>query len=309
MTRLLAALLALAWLGAASLARADDVDEAKARFRRGTELYKAKRFREAQAEFEAAYRAKPNGAVHFNVAQCRERLEEWPGALRSYQDYLREVPEASDRAAVRKAMQRLEERLAKAGVQVLLVYSDPPGARVTVEGLDRGRTPLHVVVQPGTYALAVALEGHGPWAEKVNVAPSASALVDVVLRPIPRASAAPGAARPVGAPDLAPRPPAAAAAAGAATVPAAPPPRARRYLPAWIAAGAAVAALAAGAWFGASARSDARAIDALPAPDGSQASRLASDAEAKKRTANALFGVAAGAAVVGGGLYLLEARF
>jgi hypothetical protein len=299
--RALAVLLALVWLGVPAPARADDLDEAKARFRRGSELYKAKRWREAMAEFEAAYRAKPHGALHYNVAQCREKLEDWPGAIRSYQDYLREVPDATDRAAVRKSMVRLEERLAKAGVQVLLVYSDPPGARVTVEGLDRGKTPLHVVVQPGTYAVAASLEGHGVWKEKVTVSATTSTLVDVVLKPVPRASNAPPPPA-----DLSARPPAGAAPG---KLPGEPPARAKRYLPAWIAAGTAVAALAAGIWVGASARSDARAIDALPAPDGAAAGSYASGATSKARTANVLFGIAGGAAAVGAGLYVLEARF
>jgi tetratricopeptide (TPR) repeat protein len=300
-SRLLAALAAvLVLLGPA--ARADDVAEARGHFKRGVELYKEKRWRDAMAEFEAAYRAKPHGALHFNVAQCKERLEDWPGALRSYQDYLREVPDASDRAAVRKSMQKIEERLARAGVQVLLVYADPPGARVTVEGLERGKAPLHVVLQPGSYAVTLALDAHAPWSGKVDVTPAASVVVDVVLRPLPP-SAAPS---PAPAPDLAAKPPATSPAAPLAPPP---PPRQRRHLPAWIAAGTAAVALGAGMWFGASARADARAIDAMPAPDAKEASRLADSAQSKKRTANVLYGVAAGAAAAGATLYVLEARF
>ncbi len=304
MTRALAAV-ALAWLAAATPARADDVAEAKARFKRGAELFKDQRWREAMGEFEAAYRAKPHGAIHFNVAQCRERLEDWPGALRSYHDYLHEVPDAADRAGVRKAMQRIEERLAKAGVQVLLLYSDPPGARASVEGLERGKTPLHLVLQPGRYALALALDGHGPWEGRVDVAATVSSVVDIVLKPVPRATAPSRAPAP--APDLAARP--AAEPAPAPVAPPAPPPARRKYLPVWIAGGTAVVAAAAGAWFGASARSDAQAIDATPAPDAASASRYASDARSKARTANALYGVAAGAALAGVTLYVLEARF
>jgi tetratricopeptide (TPR) repeat protein len=105
------ALVVLVLLGAAPAVHADDVAEAKARFRRGAELYRASRWREAIAEFEAAYRLKPHGAIHFNVAQCRERLGEWAGALRGYHDYLREVPDAKDRAAVQASIRGIEERL------------------------------------------------------------------------------------------------------------------------------------------------------------------------------------------------------
>ncbi|HEX9307085.1 MAG TPA: PEGA domain-containing protein [Anaeromyxobacter sp.] len=306
MTRRIAAALVLAALAAALPARADDVAEAKARFRKGVELYRERRFRDAAAEFEAAYRLKPHGAIHFNLAQCRERLDEWPGALRSYHDYLREVPDATDRVAVRAAMRRIEERLAATGVQVLLVYTDPPGAKVSLDGRERGKAPLHLVLAPGTYALALALEGYEAAAEPIEVSAGASRLVDVVLRPAARAPAAASPATSA-APDLAARPPASPPAPPSAPAP--PPARTRRHLAAWIAAGTAVAAAAAGALVGWSARSDARAIDALAAPDPAAASRRARDAEAKARTANALYAVAGGAAAAGGTLFVLEGRF
>ena len=118
------------------------------------DLDRAKRYREAIEEFEAAYRLKPHGAIHYNVAQCRERLGEWPGAIGAYHDYLREVPDANDRASVEASIARLEARLATSGVQVLIVYSEPPGADVRVDGHPRGRTPVHVVLPPGAYDLA-----------------------------------------------------------------------------------------------------------------------------------------------------------
>jgi hypothetical protein len=305
MSRRAAALVAIACLVAATDARGDDVEQAKARFRHAVELFKQQRWREAAGEFEAAYRLKPHGAIHYNVAQCRERLEEWPAALRSYHDYLREVPDAKDRATVRASMKKIEERLAGAGVQVLLVYSDPPGARVTLEGTDRGAAPLHLVLAPGEYTLALALEGHEPAAEKVELGAKASRSVDVVLRRAPKPAAPPAAApetRP--APDLAARPP----AAEPARLPT-PPPSDHRMLPTWVALGTAAVAAAAGAWFGASARADERAIDALPAPNGPEADRLAQSAQKKARTANALYVVAGGAAAAGVALYVFEARF
>ena len=318
MSRALAAAAMLAVLALAGAARGDDVTEAKARFKRGAELYKVKRWREAMEEFQAAYRAKPHGAIHFNVAQCRERLEDWPGALRSYTDYLREVPDASDRPAVRKSIQKIEERLAKAGVQALIVYSDPPGAKLSIEGLERGSTPLHVVLQPGGYELALALDGHTPWTERVELGAAASRVIDVVLKPVPRAapagrgvrrSSASSSAAAAPAADLAAHPPADGPVPTAAPAPATPPAARKRHVGAWIAGGTAVVAAVAGAWFGASARSEARALDAMAAPDAAVASQHAADARSKARTANALYGVAAGAALTGVTLYYFEARF
>jgi hypothetical protein len=257
------------------------------------------------AEFEAAYRLKPHGAIQFNVAQCRERLEDWPGALRSYEDYLREVPEATDRADVRASVKRIEERLARAGVQVLVVYTEPPGARLALDGQERGTTPLHVALAPGSYAVALTLDGHEPVTERVALSAAASRVLRVALRAAPRPPAVAASARPRPAPDLAPRPPAPAPVAAAPPRPAARP----RRVATWIAAGTAVVATAAGAYLGWSAREDERALAALAAPDRAAAARRAKDAESKARAANALYAVAGGAAAAGVTLFVLEARF
>lgn len=295
MTRLAAALLAAALV--ALPARADDTAEAKARFRKGAELYRAGKYRDAIAEFEAAYRLKPAGAIHFNVAQCREKLAEWPGALRAYEDYLREVPDAKDRAAVRASMGRIDERLAAAGVQALLVYTDPPGAELRLDGKARGTTPFHTVLPPGTYALALALDGYEPVARDVTLAAGASRVLDLVLR----------VASPRAAPDLQASPPPAAAAV--ATAPAAPQPAPKRRVYTWIAAGAAAAAAATGAYFGWSARQDEDALRSMSQPSGADAQRYASSAESNARKANAMYAVAGAAAAAGVTLFFVEKRF
>jgi hypothetical protein len=324
MSRGVQIVLAFAWLAAAGPSFADDVvEQARVRFRHGVDLYRQQRWREAAKEFEAAYRVKPHGAIHFNVAQCRERLEEWPAAFRAYADYLREVPDAEDRAVVRAAMRNIEDRLAKVGTQVLLVYGDPPGARVTLDGVDRGQAPLHVVLPPGAYALRLTLDGHEPIAERVTLTASASTIVEVALKraatPLPAAQAsaeigaghgsASGAGHGPGhGPDLAAHPPAEPRLSAAPLFAASPGPKARMLL-VWITGGAAVAAGAAGVWFGASARSDERALAGMATPDGARSSQLAQSAQSKARTANALFAFAGGAAVAAGTLYVIEARF
>jgi tetratricopeptide (TPR) repeat protein len=297
--RALGALLALALsLAAVPAARADELADAKASFRRGVELFKEKRWKEAMEEFQAAYRAKPHGALHFNVAQCRERLDDWPGAIRSYRDYLHEVPNAADKDVVNASVKRLEEKLGKVGVQVLLLDSTPAGAFVVIEGLDRGRTPLHVVLQPGPYAVAIALDGYVPWMGKVEMGRAESVVVDASLKPAPPGSRAA---------DLAVRPP---GAAGRAPAPvASPAPFSRRQLPAWIAMGTAVVATAAAVAYNVSAKSDEHAIDALSTPDPGGASAKARSAASKRRTAYALYGLAGGAAVTGGTLFMLEWKF
>lgn len=286
----------------AEAAQDHELQEARAQFRKGAALYQGKRFREAIAAFEAAYRIRPAGAIHYNIARCREKLREWPLALRSYQDYLREAPDAPDRAQVRAAIGRLEARLAASGAQALLVYSDPPGAEVSVDGHPRGRTPFYTVLPPGTYWVALALEGRAPVEQVVVLGANASKVLDVILR----GSAQDASAKPGAAPSLAVRP-----EAGARTLATLPPeperPREERRVYTWVAAGAAVAAVAAGAYFGHVAQQ--RSATLRDGKVHSDAQSLAREAESNARTANVLYAVGGAAAAAGVTLFFIEGRF
>lgn len=306
MIRSIVAALALLALFASPPARADDVAEARVHFRKGAELYRTGKWREAIAEFEAAYKLKPAGAIHYNVAQCREKLQEWPGALRAYHDYLREVPDAKDRATVRASIVRIEGRLAAAGVQALLVYSDPPGATLTLDGRPRGTTPFHIVLPPGSYALALTLDGYETMKEDVALPATASRVVDVVLRPAAPPAQAQQVAPVLPPPDLQARPPRGTAPL-ATTAPG--PKGEKRRVYTWIAAGVAVAAVAAGGYYGLAARRDADAIRSLSAPNGDEARRLTSSAQSNRRNANVLYAAGGVAAAAGVTLFFVEKRF
>jgi hypothetical protein len=338
--RLLPLALLLALLLPPPSARADDVAEAKSRFRKGAELYRAKQYREAIAEFEAAYRLKPAGAIHYNVAQCRERLGEWPAAIRSYHDYLREAPEANDRAVVRAAVKKLEERLAATGAQPLLVYTDPPGAEVRIDGRVRGTAPFHLVLPPGSYDVELALAGHERVAEEIAMSARAAHVMDVQLRPAqapPARTAQATAPRtstptpPTATPNPTPSPTAittstststaakpdlslGVAARGTrsvtSTVPASPSsPKEKRRIFTWIAAGTAVAAAAVGGYFGWSARQAESAIDDMSQANGTVASGHESDATSRARRANVMYAVAGTAAAAGVTLFFVEKKF
>lgn len=313
--------LALAFLpaGAAGAPRPDVTAEAKAHFKKGTELYRQARYREAINEFETAYKLKPHGVMHFNIAQCYERLGEIAAALRSYHDYLREVPGADDRSSVMEAMSNLEARLSATGVQQLLVYSEPSEAEVWIDGQSRGRTPLGIVLPHGTHQVSLVKTGYRTVTREavlttgrslelslaLQKGPS-SAPVNVPLPPPPVVGggpAAPSTAAGIAAPGskitapaltLSPEPPR--------------PPARKGRLWTWVAAGVAVAAAGAGAYYGASAKS---ASDKLVSGNyvQPQIQQLRDDARSKSRTANVLYGVAGAAGAGGVALFFLEGSF
>jgi len=76
-----------------------------------------------------------------------------------------------------------------------------------------------------------------------------------------------------------------------------------------VAAGAAVAAVAAGAYFGAAARSEAGTIDDGTIRTKAENNALQDRADEKARTANVLYGVAGAAAAAGVTLFFIEGSF
>jgi tetratricopeptide (TPR) repeat protein len=300
---------------------ADQTAQAKARFKRGTILYRQARYREAIAEFQAAYRLRPHGVLHFNIAQCYEKLGDIPAALTSYHDYLREVPGAEDRETVQRAISNLEARLAATGVQQILVYSDPPEAEVLIDGQSRGRTPLGMVLPHGAHVVTLVKDGYQTVTRDVTLAPDRSLQLDLTLvkgtsapatpiappTPVPTAPPAP-TPTPTATPILTPTLPPAPTLPLTATAPKQVARNKRLWT--WVAGGAAVAAAGAGVYFGMQARdaSDKLVNASQPLAPG-EAQRLYDDARSKSRTANILYGVAGAAGAAGVTLFFLEGSF
>ena len=291
----------------------DPTAEAKAHFKKGTDLYRQARYREAIAEFQAAYKLRPHGVLQFNIAQCYEKLGDIPAALTSYHAYLREVPGAEDRDTVERAIANLEARLAATGVQQILVYSEPAGAEVLVDGQSRGRTPFSIVLPHGTHVVSLVRAGYETVTREVALAPDRSLQLDVALVKGPSAPPPPVVV-PLPPPPaaLSRAEPTAKAAPAAAVTPAAEPKKVERHgrLWTWVAGGVAVAAAGAGVWYGMQAQdaSDKLVKAPQPLPPG-EAQKLYDEAKSKSKTANILYGVAGAAGAAGVTLFFLEGSF
>jgi hypothetical protein len=71
----------------------------------------------------------------------------------------------------------------------LLVQSDPPGARVTIDGVDRGPAPAQVAgLAPGEHDVVVQADGGPPVRQKVKIEAGVTASI---LTPVATASAGP----------------------------------------------------------------------------------------------------------------------
>jgi tetratricopeptide (TPR) repeat protein len=119
-------------------------------------LYKQGKYLEAIEKYEAAYALKPHPAVHFNIAKCREALGEPAKALSEYREYLRLMPDASDRPIVDASMGTLRAQLAQRGVQQLAVYATPASAVIEIDGKTLGIPPVYVELPPGQHTVVVS---------------------------------------------------------------------------------------------------------------------------------------------------------
>ncbi len=207
-------------LGAAPTPAEEASARAKQDFKEGQQLYAAGKFPEAIDKFEAAYAAKPHPVIAFNIGRCYEQLGDVPKALRSYRDYLRGAPTASDAVAVQQLIANLEKKLQVQGVQQLLVLTEPKGAVVFIDGKARGSTPASVELRPGKHTATITLEGHEKVEKAFDMPANTSFELSFTLKP----SAAPAAST-TSAPVAETRPaetPAAVTAPPAATVKARP---------------------------------------------------------------------------------------
>jgi hypothetical protein len=265
-----------------------DVEQARADFERGAELYRAGDFRAALAAFEAAQARAPAPQSLFNIARCQERLGQLADAVDSYTAYLAASPDAPDRAAVSA---RIEELRARLPLEASLRVSVEPPAAVAVDGEPAGTSPVTVRLNPGTHRIGARHEGYQPLEREVELAPGGRVQLELSLVPLlPPAATT--------------RVPEAAVHDTIAPLPKTQP---RRWT--WVATGVAAASLAAGITFGVSAHQAQNTLkDGTPrSPD--QVQQVYDTAVARSNAANGFYvaaGVAGAAAIA---LFFLEPHF
>ncbi|HEY5921717.1 MAG TPA: hypothetical protein VIV11_08600 [Kofleriaceae bacterium] len=84
--------------------------EAKRLFDEATERYRVGAFTQALAGYESAYALFKAPAFLFNIAQCHFQLQNWDRAVFFFEGYLRDQPEATNRALVEDLVREAKER-------------------------------------------------------------------------------------------------------------------------------------------------------------------------------------------------------
>lgn len=110
----------------ARAAPVDDVESARDHFAKGKRLYDLGRFADAASEYELAYQAKDDPALLFNIGQAYRLARQSSRALLAYKAYLRNVPDAANRAEVETWIRDLEASGSPAAARPPVVLSTKP---------------------------------------------------------------------------------------------------------------------------------------------------------------------------------------
>jgi tetratricopeptide (TPR) repeat protein len=157
---LLALAFVLSWTDEASANDPEAKARAQALFERGITAYKEARFKDAIDSFLDAHREYPSPTLSFNAARAYEKMGDNAGALRFYREYLRQAPDAQDKARVGERVADLEKKLVTRGVQQVTILSNVTGAQVIVDGRPVGVTPWTGEIRPGKHELKLRQAGY-----------------------------------------------------------------------------------------------------------------------------------------------------
>jgi tetratricopeptide (TPR) repeat protein len=162
-------------------AAAADKAEAKRHFEAGKALMKVEEFGDAAAEFELSIRAYPTKNALFNLANCYKATKQYQQALNTYallqRSFGNELAEEI-RVKIDRDIEDIRSLMAWLDVSVSL-----PGARVAVDGVVVGTSPLEapVVVGSGNREVEVAMDGYQTYQVTVSIRAGERLRQEIVL--------------------------------------------------------------------------------------------------------------------------------
>jgi hypothetical protein len=238
----------------------DAKEKARSLVAKGNRAFKRADYEEAAEAFLGAFgiieanRLTPKPDLLYNAGLAYERLDRCDRVAELYEKFLTEKPEA--------ATPDLEYRLekARACAPEIEISTDPGGAKVIIDGVERGISPLSLRVRSGEHRLHLALAGYASLEETIDVDPKGNRAFMRVLEsagdraraetpainasPEPRPSQ-PGAPPPIAPPSV--HTPAVPPRPGTLTAPIGPEAPSSSLRPwAWVTGGTGVAALGTG---------------------------------------------------------------
>lgn len=136
------------------VARADDdvTEMARQRFREGVQFYDQRQYEKARLAFLQSYAIKPHPATLLNLAQSELRAGHPDDAANHFSEYLRSSGSTNESE---KQEAELGFTAAKTKVAEVTVAVDATGAQVSVDGQEKGTSPLPgpLYMSPGSHSI------------------------------------------------------------------------------------------------------------------------------------------------------------
>jgi hypothetical protein len=165
-------------------ARAEDKAGAKKHFDVGISLLQVEDYAGAAAEFEISVKLYPTKNGLFNLANCLKALHQYDQALARITRLNQLFGNNLDQE-LRDAVAKLDSEI-RALVAPLTIQVDRAGALVSVDGREKGKSPLAgpVLLGPGEHTVAVSLDGYEPIERRVNLVAGAKSREAFVLEQV-----------------------------------------------------------------------------------------------------------------------------
>jgi tetratricopeptide (TPR) repeat protein len=133
---------------------AEETARAREAYKSGQKYFEAEQYEEAEVSFREAYAAVPNPIVLLSVAECQKRAGKNEEAVATFESYLEAKPDAKDRAEVEVKIEEIKSLPA-----TLVITTDPPGAKISIDGSDSGKvSPAEVEIAPGEHTVELTLD-------------------------------------------------------------------------------------------------------------------------------------------------------
>lgn len=179
----------LATLLLAATAAAEPTDqqktEAKSHFDQGLAHFDRQEWPAALVEFLKSRELYPTRGNTKDAAICLRKVGRFDEALAMYEALLHDFPDLSpdDKALAEREMAELQ-----GSVGTIAISGAPDGAEVTIDGVDRGTTPLAPVrLSAGTHTIRVTKDGSLPFEQRVDLAGRQAAEVHAALAALTQA--------------------------------------------------------------------------------------------------------------------------
>src|SRR5262245_7268147 len=162
----------------AAPALADDATDAKTHYQKATAHYAIGEYKEAAAEYEAAYKAKQDPALLYNAAQSHRLANDNQKALLLYKNIVKLYPTSKYATESKDRIEKLEAAIA--------TTQSPPNGTAPVDSGGTSPPPAGQPVQP-LVPQAQAGAAPPPAAAPQPAAPPPSAVVTTTASPAPEA--------------------------------------------------------------------------------------------------------------------------